>query len=352
MPGIRREFCPLTLNRTVSGHHDDTVCLDWSDDSQNLMMGSKDLSVRVYHNVHTKKMSMTVLSGHRDRLVGAFFSSDGKSAYTVARDGAIFSWSYEVLSVVVTVENKGISHKSKKYNDNNDDGEDDEEDVERSDDENEDVQNKNEQDNDNDNHVAAEESALALVIKKSKKTIIKEKGIWKLTSREFLWEPHTQVTSVAYNKSSSLLVVGFDKGVFGLYEMPGCVNIHKLSVSHHSLNTACINNTGEWLALGSTRLGQLLVWEWQSETYVLKQQGHLYGISTLDFSSDGQYIATGGDDSKVKLWNASSGFCFVTFSEHVAPVTGDQKKNNLTTLCSLIFIVVEWINFPIWKLPM
>lgn len=55
---------------------------------------------------------------------------------------------------------------------------------------------------------------------------------------------------------------------------------------------------------------------------MLKQQGHLYGISTLDFSSDGQYIATGGDDSKVKLWNSTSGFCFVTFSEHVAPVTG------------------------------
>lgn len=64
----------------------------------------------------------------------------------------------------------------------------------------------------------------------------------------------------------------------------------------------------------------------QSETYVLKQQGHLYGISTLDFSSDGQYIATGGDDSKVKLWNASSGFCFVTFSEHVAPITGERAR--------------------------
>ena len=117
-------------------------------------------------------------------------------------------------------------------------------------------------------------------------------------------------------------MVGFDKGVFGLYEMPGCVSIHKLSVSHHSLNTAAINSSGEWLALGSTRLGQLLVWEWQSETYVLKQQGHLYGIKSLDFSSDGQLIATGGDDAKVKLWNSSSGFCFVTFSEHVAPVTG------------------------------
>lgn len=72
-----------------------------------------------------------------------------------------------------------------------------------------------------------------------------------------------QVTSVDFNKTTNMLVVGFNKGVFGLYEMPGCVNIHRLSVSNHSLNTASINNTGEWLALGSTRLGQLLVWEWQ-----------------------------------------------------------------------------------------
>jgi periodic tryptophan protein 2 len=48
----------------------------------------------------------------------------------------------------------------------------------------------------------------------------------------------------------------------------------------------------------------------------------LYGLNSVDFSSDGQYIATGGEDSKVKLWNTSTGFCFVTFSEHIAPVTG------------------------------
>jgi len=48
----------------------------------------------------------------------------------------------------------------------------------------------------------------------------------------------------------------------------------------------------------------------------------LYGLNSVDFSSDGQYIATRGEDSKVKLWNTSTGFCFVTFSEHIAPVTG------------------------------
>jgi periodic tryptophan protein 2 len=95
--------------------------------------------------------------------------------------------------------------------------------------------------------------------------------------------------------------------------------------------------------VGSSALGQLLVWEWRSETYVLKQQGHLFGMSSVDFSPgqieqllwyptcpqcvclsvclrpDGSFIATAGEDGKVKIWNASSGFCFVTFSEHVAP---------------------------------
>lgn len=33
-------------------------------------------------------------------------------------------------------------------------------------------------------------------------------------------------------------------------------------------------------------------------------------------SPEGHIIATGGGDGKVKLWNASSGFCIVTFDQH------------------------------------
>ncbi|KAG9016742.1 hypothetical protein FRB90_002308 [Tulasnella sp. 427] len=69
------------------------------------------------------------------------------------------------------------------------------------------------------------------------------------------------------------------------------------------------------------KLGQLLVWEWQSESYVLKQQGHYFDMNTLSYSADGQNVATGGDDGKVKVWNTTSGFCFVTFSDHTAAVS-------------------------------
>ena len=122
------------------------------------------------------------------------------------------------------------------------------------------------------------------------------------------------------DRRGTLLVVGFTSGVFGLYEMPGCNNIHTLSVSNHKISSVTMNPSGDWLAFGCPDLGQLLVWEWQSETYVLKQQGHSYAMNTMAYSPDTQYVATGGEDGKVKLWSTSSGFCVVTFDEHTAPV--------------------------------
>lgn len=73
------------------------------------------------------------------------------------------------------------------------------------------------------------------------------------------------------------------------------------SISQHKINTIAINNTGDWLGFGSASLGQLLVWEWRSETYVLKQQGHFHDMNVMAYSQDGQLIATGGDDGKVGL---------------------------------------------------
>ena len=64
-----------------------------------------------------------------------------------------------------------------------------------------------------------------------------------------------------------------------------------------------------------------MVWEWRSESYILKQQGHYFAeVNALAFSPGGSVIATAGGDSKVKLWSPSTGFCFVTFTEHTAPV--------------------------------
>ena len=89
------------------------------------------------------------------------------------------------------------------------------------------------------------------------------------------------------------------KWILLLLQLPKFDNIHTLSVSRSAINAITFNKAGDWVALGCAALGQLLVWEWRSESYILKQQGHYYDIATSAFSPDGLNLATGADDSKV-----------------------------------------------------
>jgi periodic tryptophan protein 2 len=106
-----------------------------------------------------------------------------------------------------------------------------------------------------------------------------------------------------------------------------------------------INNSGEWLAFGASKLGQLLVWEWQSESYILKQQGHMDSMNSLVYSPDGQRIITTADDGKIKVWDVNSGFCVVTFTEHTSGVTACEfakRGNNVLFTSSLDGSIRAW----------
>jgi len=338
-PNTRREFVPLALKRILTGHFDDTTCVDWSSDGRSIVMGSKDLTIRVYMNVRSKFMSLHKLSGHRDRLIGVYFSADNQTVYSVARDGALFTWKLEQQSPVGGTGTVGTSSKVKTHHqdyegedeDDDDDGDNhsDSEDSFLEDGDDDDEDDESDDDSSNDTVDSDEPQLRAIKRKRASKPPPKTKythsanrGKWILANREFLWDHNYFVTSTAFHKKSNLLVVGFNNGVFSLYELPNCVSIQRISISNASISTVGINNTGEWLVLGSASLSQLLIWEWKSESYILKQQGHLYGMNGVDFSNDGMFIATAGEDAKVKIWSAVSGFCVVTFTEHIAPVTG------------------------------
>jgi periodic tryptophan protein 2 len=121
----------------------------------------------------------------------------------------------------------------------------------------------------------------------------------------------------------------------------------------------CLNTSAEWIALGSREQGQLFVWEWKSETYVIKQQGHFFDLNCLSYSPDGAMIATGGDDGKIKLWTAKNCLCFVTFNDHTAKVTALQfipKKGNAVLSASLdgtvrAYDLVKYRNFRTFTTP-
>ena len=127
------------------------------------------------------------------------------------------------------------------------------------------------------------------------------------------------LTSAKLNKV--VLVIGQSNGVFSLYDLDTLNSIHSFQISQNKIDSVSINAAGDWIALASKEQGQLFVWEWQSETYVLKQQGHFFDLNTLAYSPDGNFLATGGDDGKVKLWTTKNCLCFATFSEHTGKVT-------------------------------
>lgn len=167
---------------------------------------------------------------------------------------------------------------------------------------------------------------------------------WRIAERHYFLQNNAHLTCASFHPSSNLLVAGFSNGTFGLYDLPDFNQIHTLSISQNDVDFVTINSTGEWLAFGASGLGQLLVWEWQSESYILKQQGHFDQLNNLTYSPSGDRIITCADDGKIKVWDVASGFCIVTFTEHTAAVTACEfaKRGNVLFTSSLDGSIRAW----------
>ncbi|KAI8328017.1 putative WD repeat protein [Chlamydoabsidia padenii] len=301
-PGFTREFAPFVLHRTYTGHHDDVLQINWSPDSKYFLTTSRDMTARMYSTNPTPGFTPVTLSGHRSEVIGAYFSNNMENIYTVSKDGALYHWRHTTF-----VDSRGL---------------------------------------DSDEEMELGENFIDHVR-------------WRIQKKHYFNQGHgIKVKSCEFYANSNLIIAGFTNGIFGLYEVPSFTTIHTLSISQKKINSVAINPSGEWLAFGCANMGQLLVWEWQSETYVLKQQGHVYDMNALTYSPDGQTMATGGDDGKVKVWNATSGFCFVTFSDHNSSVKAVEfaKQGQVLFSASLdgtvrAFDLVRYRNFRTFTSP-
>ncbi len=105
----------------------------------------------------------------------------------------------------------------------------------------------------------------------------------KVTQGRYLLEKKTKITLASggvrvvscefssHSGANRIMVIGQSNGVFGLFNIDTLESIHSFQISESKIDSISINHSGEWIALGSKELGQLFVWEWKSETYVLKQ---------------------------------------------------------------------------------
>ena len=341
-PTEERHFAPMERYMEIGHHFDKITSIRWSLDGKYLVTGCEDMNVRIFSvQVYDDFIPIT-LSGHRSSVVGAYFAADGKHIYSVCNGGGVLEWEWsEVDDETWERMQRFIDRKKNKEDGNGESGgtrdeKSDKGDVKEESDVNEggtseegDMKEDSEEENTSENDsTSTSENDKSSTIQNDTNPMsgdltdknVYAHGKWSIHSK-FAIDESSQVSCCDFNPYSNLLILGLANGVFALHEMPQFTRIHSLSISRNDVSSCAINRSGDWLAFGCASLGQLLVWEWQSETYVLKQQGHYYNINTLEFSPDGSVVATGGDDGKVKLWSIQSGFCFVTFADHTAAVT-------------------------------
>ncbi|KAF2094397.1 WD40 repeat-like protein [Rhizodiscina lignyota] len=274
------EFAPFVRHRVYTGHFDVVQSFDWSSDSRFFLSASKDLTARIWSLDPEEAFVPTTLAGHKQAVRGAWFSKDQETIYTASKDGAVFQWKYLPPH----------------------DADPDDEDIED------------------------------------------DQMRWRIAKRHYFMQAPAHVSCAAYHAPSNLLVAGFSNGVFGIYEMPDFNAIHNLSISQTPISHLTISPTGAWLAFGSTATGQLLVWDWQSESHILKQSAHHDALNALVYSPSGSQIITTADDGKIKVWDTGSGFCSVTFTEHSSGVTAAQyaKRGHVLFTASLDGSVRAW----------
>uniref|UniRef100_A0AAR2KZ89 Small-subunit processome Utp12 domain-containing protein n=1 Tax=Pygocentrus nattereri TaxID=42514 RepID=A0AAR2KZ89_PYGNA len=270
-PGKNREFNAFALDKSYYGPYDETTCIDWTTDSKCFAVGSKDMTTWIFGAERWANLIYYSVGGHKDVIVGCFFEKDSLDLYTVSQDGALCVWESdteldELRKGPKYSERKKMAEERKRRE---------------------------------------EEERRGEVIKGSAGAPEDVEGIknvrYKQKSKHFFnkEDDFNNLTAAAFNKNTHILVTGFASGAFHLHELPDFDLIHSLSISDQRISTISVNPTGDWIGFGCSGRGQLLVWEWQSESYVFKQQGHFNNMASLAYSPDGQYLATGGDDGKV-----------------------------------------------------
>ena len=269
------KVCPLedtilVFIKKLCGFSDVVVSAKWDKNGRYIVAASRDCTARVFQwkkkGNKVDEISM-LLRGHKAGLVDIF-------------------WYHDTNSITTTMEENNINSK------------------------------------DNELLVSvALDGGIFLWRKLVKK---KKNAPWRYQyEKHFAFQSNATVTCCSFHKPSGLLSLGYSNGIFALYEVPSMASIHTLSLSKQSVCAMSFSPNGGAIAMGVAcpTSQSLLVWEWSSETFLIKQSSHGHSLTTFAFSPQGSIIATGGEDGKVKLWKTYHGLCYATLpSNHTAPV--------------------------------
>ena len=376
MPNLIKEYEPFVLYRKYTVFHNDKITsINWSFDSRFILTGSKDTNVRILNLFKIPGYYPYTFTGHKKKIITAIFSKDMNRIYSISQDGLLLIWKFvdeqseefkKHINFVKNIKPKKNYKYDKIYkknkNKNDEDDEEREEKEEENDNDNilglnedeEESENSKEEKNDIDTKYYTEFEKKIL----TGRFILEKKEQFIINSKVVMCEITQNIPSTL-SDDNNILVLGLQNGSFSIYSMNNFENKYSLKISDAKISSISVNPSGKWIAFGSKYLNQLLVWEWKSETYIYKQQGHMNDISLIAFSPEGGQLASGAEDGRIKIFDISSSNCLITFTEHTSKITGLQyalNKSNLLISSSLdgtirAYDLIKYKNFRIMTTP-
>lgn len=278
VPSLKKTFAPLKLFKKYNKMHtDDVISLHWSEDSRFLLSSASDLTIKLFSLHKLPNFVPITFSGNKHPIVRAFFSENNDRIFSISADGTIILWKW--IDEKSEAAEEQIRFQYEKTN-------------------------KRQKLEDLDDHASDEEIDLDY-LSEFEKIITKGRFVLEKKHRVKMTN-NAKVICSEYNPTTKILVLGLSNGLFSIFNLDTFEPIHSFQISENKISSIVINATGEWIAMASEKLGQLFVWEWKSESYILKQQGHSYDVEHLTYSPDGTYIATSSDDGKIKVWNTEN----------------------------------------------
>jgi len=154
-----------------------------------------------------------------------------------------------------------------------------------------------------------------------------------LSTCVYLWSAHTSqvtrlcdlapdadnVNSVAWNDKGNYVAVGTAKGHVQIWDAVATKKIQ--TIEGHQMRVGALAWNGEQLSSGSRDRTILQRDIRCPSTSERKLQGHRQEICGLKWSPDGQFLASGGNDNKLLVWNKHGATSpMQTYSDHIAAV--------------------------------
>lgn len=127
------------------------------------------------------------------------------------------------------------------------------------------------------------------------------------------------VTSVAWNERGNLVAVGTHHGYVQVWDV--AVNKQVNKMQGHSARVGALAWNGDVLSSGS-RDRLILQRDVRTPSVVVERKlvGHRQEVCGLKWSPDNQYLASGGNDNRLYVWNLHSLSPVQTYTEHLAAV--------------------------------